>query len=55
MQDNRLLAGLGTGQSYNERNIREQSSKVFPSELELMTSRAKPGPPNDYPYSTMPR
>lgn len=55
VQDNRLLAGLGTGQGYNERNIREQSSKVFPSELELMTMPAKPGPLNDCPYSTMPR
>ena len=39
---------------HNERNIREQSGKVFPSELEMM-GQARP-PPLDCPlYSTMPR
>ena len=46
---------------HNERNIREQSGKVFPSELEMMTSQAgqaRPPPPLDSGsplYSTLPR
>ena len=43
---------------HNERNIREQSGKVFPSELEMMARLAEAGAPpsQDCPlYSTMPR
>ena len=50
-----IRLGGGEYPGYNERDIREQSSKVFPSELEMMTLRAKSQPLNDCPYSTMPR
>ena len=43
------------GDGHNERNIREQSGKVFPSELEMMARLAKSPPTPDCPYSTVPR
>ena len=49
--DNKTVVGQG----YNERNIREQSGKVFPSELEMMTGRGSCLARTDYTQPTMPR
>lgn len=51
-------SGSNNGYSTVERNNREQSSKVFPSELEMMTLPSKQAghnSRNDCPYSTLPR